>query len=157
MKKILFLCLLACNTVAYAQTDVQLDEVVVTGTEVKQAIPLNEQPVSYSKIGETEMENNAVTSVKTAAMYIPNLFVPDYGSKLTSAMFVRGVGSRINTPAVGLYVDDMAVKEKSAFDVNFDDVTSVTVLRGSQSTIYGRNAMGTQVRGRDKNITRRNH
>ena len=142
MKKILFLCLLACNTVAYAQTDVQLDEVVVTGTEVKQAIPLNEQPVSYSKIGETEMENNAVTSVKTAAMYIPNLFVPDYGSKLTSAMFVRGVGSRINTPAVGLYVDDMAVKEKSAFDVNFDDVTSVTVLRGSQSTIYGRNAMG---------------
>ena len=33
--------------------------------------------------------------------------MPDYGSSLTSALYIRGIGSRINTPAVGLYVDNI--------------------------------------------------
>jgi len=43
--------------------------------------------------------------MKDISSYIPNLFIPDYGSKLTSPVYIRGIGSKINAPSVGLYVD----------------------------------------------------
>lgn len=68
--------------------------------------------------------------------------MPDYGTKLTSPIYIRGVGSRINSPSVGLYVDGIPYLEKSAFDFNFSDINLFEVLRGPQGTLYGRNTMG---------------
>jgi outer membrane receptor protein involved in Fe transport len=68
--------------------------------------------------------------------------MPDYGSKLTSPVYIRGVGNRINTPSVGLYVDGIPYFEKAAFNFDFFDVERIEVLRGPQGTLYGRNAMG---------------
>lgn len=70
------------------------------------------------------------------------MFIPDYGSRLTSAVYIRGIGSRINTPSVGLYVDNIPYIDKSAFDFSYADVERIDVLRGPQGTLYGRNAMG---------------
>lgn len=72
--------------------------------------------------------------------------MPDYGSSLTSAAYIRGIGSRINTPAVGLYVDNVGYADKSAYDIELLDVERVDVLRGPQATLYGRNAMGGLLR-----------
>ena len=68
--------------------------------------------------------------------------MPDYGSKITSAVYIRGIGSRINTPAVGLYVDNIPYIDKSAFDFNFYDIERIDILRGPQGTLYGRNHDG---------------
>ena len=68
--------------------------------------------------------------------------MPDYGSKLTSPVYIRGIGSRINSPSVGIYVDDVPYFEKAAFDFDFFDIDRVEVLRGPQGTLYGRNTMG---------------
>ena len=72
--------------------------------------------------------------------------MPDYGSRLTSAMYIRGIGSRINTPAVGMYVDNIPYLDKSAFDFNFYDIERLDILRGPQGTLYGRNTMGGLVK-----------
>lgn len=77
---------------------------------------------------------------------VPNLFVPDYGSRQTAALYMRGIGSRIGSPAVGLYVDNLPYYDKSAYDFTYYDIESVEVLRGPQSTLYGRNTMGGLVR-----------
>ena len=115
---------------------------VVIASDPKTTGALSEQPFSYSELKADDIEQFGIRSVKDAALFVPNLFMPDYGSKLTSAIYIRGIGSRINTPAVGLYVDDAAYTDKSAFDFDFLGVERIEVLRGPQSTLYGRNAMG---------------
>ena len=92
------------------------------------------------------MQANRITSLKSASNIVPNFFMPDYGSRLTSAMYIRGIGSRINTPAVGLYVDNIPYLDKSAFDFNFYDIERLDILRGPQGTLYGRNTMGGLVK-----------
>ena len=61
-------------------------------------------------------------------------------------MYIRGIGSRINTPAVGLYVDNIPFIDKSAFDFNYSDIERIDIMRGPQSTLYGRNTMGGLIR-----------
>jgi len=68
--------------------------------------------------------------------------MPDYGSKLTSPVYIRGIGSRINSPSVGLYVDHVPYFEKASFDFDFFDIKRIEVLRGPQGTLFGRNTMG---------------
>ena len=58
------------------------------------------------------MQANQVNSVKRLSGLIPNIFIPEYGSKLTTSIYIRGIGSRINTPAIGLYVDNIPYIDK---------------------------------------------
>lgn len=122
-----------------------IDEVVVAA-DPKTIGDAASQPVSYTVVSAAPLRSAGNSGLKDVMRYTPNLFMPDYGSQLTSAIYIRGIGSRINNPAVGVYVDDVACQEKAAFDASFDDVTRVDVLRGPQSTLYGRNAMGGLLR-----------
>lgn len=118
-----------------------LKEVSVSSS-VKQIGNLSTSSLSSTTIEIGVKEKAEVRSLKNISGKAPNFFMPDYGTSLTSAIYIRGIGSRINTPAVGLYVDDMPYIDKSAFSFNFADIKSIEVLRGPQCTLYGRNAMG---------------
>lgn len=118
-----------------------LDEIEVVSM-IKETGTMQQQPSSVSIVGQKDMETRHITSIKGVSNLVPNFFMPDYGSRLTSAIYIRGVGARMNTPAVGLYVDDIPYIDKSAFDFDFCDVERVEVLHGPQSTLYGRNTMG---------------
>lgn len=108
----------------------------------KQNNNLSVQPISATTLSGNILEQNHVVNIKEVTAMIPNFFMPDYGSKMLSPVYIRGIGSRINAPSVGLYVDGMPYFDRSAFDVNISDVESIEVLRGPQGTIYGRNTMG---------------
>lgn len=122
----------------------ELDEIEVVST--KEHGGIRQQTSAISVIRSQQIEDSRITSLKESAPYVPNLFIPDYGSRLTSAIYIRGVGSRINTPAVGLYVDNVPYTDKSAFDFPFYDIERIDVLRGPQGTLYGRNTMGGLLR-----------
>lgn len=117
-----------------------LDEIIIRS--FKQNITLDNTPISASKISFNEINQMNISNLKSLSSFIPNLFVPDYGSKLTSPIYIRGIGSKINNPSVGLYVDGVPFFEKSAFDFDFNEIDQVEVLRGPQGTLYGRNTMG---------------
>lgn len=124
---------------------IDIEEVVVIATP-KENNRLRQQATSSTSFSQSAMRNNSVTSVKSLSALVPNLFIPDYGSKLTTSVYIRGIGSRINTPAVGLYVDNIPFIDKSAFDFNYSDIERIDVMRGPQGTLYGRNTMGGLIR-----------
>lgn len=127
------------------QTDslrnIQIEELVVIASP-KSNSSLRELPTATTQLTQLDMRTNQITSLKSLNALVPNIFIPDYGSKLTSAIYIRGIGSRINTPSVGLYVDNIPYLDKSAFDFNCSDIERIEVLRGPQSTLFGRNTMG---------------
>lgn len=99
-------------------------------------------PNSVSIISSKQIETLGINSLTDITATVANLFMPDYGSKLTSPIYIRGIGSRINAPSVGLYVDHVPYFEKAAFNFDFFDISRIEVLRGPQGTQYGRNTMG---------------
>lgn len=120
---------------------IDIEEVVIIAAP-KENRKLRELPTASTLLSQKDMQANHVTSVKCLSGLVPNLFIPDYGSKLTTSIYIRGIGSRINTPSIGLYVDNIPYIDKSAFDFNYSDIERIDVLRGPQGTLYGRNTMG---------------
>lgn len=116
------------------------DEVVIVA--FKSNNKLSVQPVSASLLSATMIEDRNINTIKDLTAHVPNFFMPDYGSKLTSPVYIRGIGSRINSPSVGLYVDGIPYFDRSSFDFNLNDIERIEILRGPQGTIYGRNTMG---------------
>jgi outer membrane receptor protein involved in Fe transport len=121
-------------------TTVRLKEVTVKSS--KELHELKSLPASVSLVSESKLAGNEIFSLKDLSSFIPNLFMPDYGSRLTSPIYIRGIGSKIGSPSVGLYVDGVPYFEKACFDFEFSDIQSIEVLRGPQGTLYGRNTMG---------------
>lgn len=120
--------------------DVELSEVVVTAS--KSNLKQKEMPAAVSIIPLNSIKANEVTSLTQIGALAPNFVMPSYGSKLTSPVYIRGIGSRINNPSIGLYVDNVPYFEKSAFEFDFFDLERIEILRGPQGTLYGRNSMG---------------
>ena len=114
----------------------------VTVTAIKQTSDLRTQATAVTTIGRKEIERNHIVSTKTAACMVPNFFIPDYGSRMTSTIYVRGLGARIDQPAMGLNIDNIPIMCKENYDVDLLDISRIEMLRGPQSTLYGRNAMG---------------
>ena len=119
---------------------VVLDEVVIQS--FKQTGNTNLLPSSASVVSKTDLQNQNILDIKDISSFIPNLFMPDYGAKLTSPVYIRGIGSKINDPSVGLYVDGVPYFQKSALDFDMNEIESIEILRGPQGTLYGRNTMG---------------
>jgi outer membrane receptor protein involved in Fe transport len=123
-----------------ASRKISLDEIMIKSPKIQSSI--RQLPASISIVKAHNLESGEVNSLKDLSSAIPNFFMPDYGSKLTSPVYIRGIGSRINSPSVGVYVDNVPYFEKAAFDFDFFDIERVEVLRGPQGTLYGRNTMG---------------
>ncbi|MCE5320536.1 MAG: TonB-dependent receptor [Bacteroidales bacterium] len=128
----------------------RIEELTFVSTP-KETYFLNQLPASATILNKTEAESSGRNSIKGLSGVISNLYIPDYGSKITSAVYIRGIGSRFSpAPSVGLYVDNVPYIDKSAFDFEFLDIERIEVLRGPQGTLYGRNALGGIVHVRTK-------
>ncbi|GHT34403.1 TonB-dependent receptor [Bacteroidia bacterium] len=118
-----------------------VDEVVITSS-TKETNGLRTLPGSASLITPQAINERRIDALKDISSLVPNLYIPDYGAKLTSAIYIRGIGARSSGQSVGLYVDNVPYLDKSTFDFELMDVQRIEVLRGPQGTLYGRNAMG---------------
>lgn len=118
----------------------ELGEVQVSAS--RNNAKLKEIPASISVISSKALDETGIKTLSGLTATIPNLFMGDYGSKLTSPIYIRGIGSKINAPSVGLYVDRVPFFEKCSFAFDFFDIEQVEVLRGPQGTLYGRNTIG---------------
>lgn len=122
----------------------ELEEVEVIGSSfiMRQTGTLNKMPGTYSLITPLQIEQFNIHSITDLSSVVPNFYMPDYGSRLTSAIYVRGIGARSSDQTIGLYVDGVPVMNKAGFNMEMQGLQAIEVLNGPQGTLYGRNAMG---------------
>ena len=127
-----------------------LDEVVVV-SQSKEYQKLRQQPMSSTVLTANEMATLNIHDLRDASNYVPSFVMPAYGSRYTSSMYVRGIGARVNSPSMGIYVDNIPLMSKSAFNTHFHGIERVDILRGAQGALYGMNTEGGLVRIYTKN------
>lgn len=114
----------------------------VTVTAIKQAADLTLHPLAGTVVNRAQIERLNIVSVRGASELAPNVYMPQYGSRMTSSIYVRGIGARIDQPVVGLNIDNVPFLNKDNYDFDIPDIARMEIIRGAQSTLYGRNTMG---------------
>jgi iron complex outermembrane receptor protein len=127
-----------------AGTAVGIEEIVVTAEKIKSN--LHETPAAITALSGPALITAGVTSPLDLAMLVPGVTFRTHNS--VTQMFIRGVGSNIDSPQVvpgvatqmnGMYVP------REATGGSFYDLENVEVLPGPQGTLYGRDAAGGTV------------
>ena len=123
---------------------VPVQDTLQAGTVValKESIPLSQVASPVSSIRPELMRATGTYRPNSLSGMVPGLHIPDYGTSMTSTIYLRGLGSRMENPVLGLYLDGIPILDKNAYDFDWEAVRGVTLLRGPQGTLYGRNTMG---------------
>ena len=117
--------------------DMVLDTVVVIAKDGSHSPAPSATTISYQ-----QLSIQPALTPKDIAPAIPNLVMPAYGSAMTSSIYVRGLGSRLDQPVIQILIDGVPVLDKNAFDSETIDLRRITFRAGPHGTLYGRNSMG---------------
>lgn len=113
-----------------------------TVVAAKQRVRLEQLASPGNRLSSERIARQGILRPQSLSAVIPGLHIPDYGASLTSTIYIRGLGSRMENPALALYVDDIPILDKNAYDFDWVGIREAEMLRGPQGTLYGRNSMG---------------
>ena len=129
-----------------APSSESVDSVLLQAVDIVSSVKISDDEAvntySTTSLRRADLENRHISSVKELSAIAPNFYQPDYGSRMTSSMYVRGFGSRIDQPVVGMNIDGVPVMNKNNYDFELFDIDRVQVMRGAQGLLYGRNTSG---------------
>jgi iron complex outermembrane receptor protein len=123
-----------------------LEEIVVTAR--KREENLQDVGLAVSALSQTEIEQQFARDIKGLANVAPNLIIDDtsQGPGGNAAIFLRGIGvadvEKNFDPAVAVVIDDIFIGANSGSILRSIDLESVSVARGPQGTMFGRNTIG---------------
>lgn len=117
-----------------------LDEVVVTAN--KQEEGLKNIQGAVSSLSSKTIQNSRIVDLSGLTGIIPNYIYQELGSGFTAIQSIRGIQVFSNNPAISTYIDDVNNLDIIANGIVLSDIDRIEVLRGPQSTLFGRNAMG---------------
>lgn len=125
------------------------DSEKVTQLRDVEIVSVKQMPVNIlepvSRLDSAIISSTNVKSMKGVSEIAPNIYMPEYGSRMTSSIYVRGLGTRIDQPVVGLNVDNVPYLNKDNYDFELIDLERIEVIRGSSGVLNGRNALGGQI------------
>lgn len=130
--------LMSLGTAAHAQSVLP----VVTVTANKQAQPLESVAASVSAFDGADLEAAGIDSLEGVARMTPGFTFQSSGQSGLQPPVMRGLTASIMgfSSSVALVVDGVPTLRGQGFDDNLLGIERVEVLRGPQSTLYGRNA-----------------
>ncbi|MEO0032596.1 MAG: hypothetical protein RIS94_2354, partial [Pseudomonadota bacterium] len=120
----------------------QGNEILVTATKREQT--LQDVPVAVSVTTAQTIERAQIRDIKDLTSVVPSLRVNQLQSSANTNFIIRGFGNGANNagiePSVGVFVDGVYRSRSAAQIGDFPDVQRIEVLRGPQSTLFGKNA-----------------
>ena len=142
---------LGLSSVAYAQDATAPDEetasededvIIVTATKREQT--LQEVPISVSVTSGETIERAQVRDLNDLQTLVPSLKVGQLQSSANTNFIIRGFGNGANNagiePSVGVFIDGVYRSRSAAQIGDLANISRVEVLRGPQSTLFGKNA-----------------
>ena len=123
-----------------AAQGLMLEEVVVTAT--KRSVGLQDVPISLSVMSGEKIVEQGIDSLEDLSVYMPNVHISQ--SMGGDALFIRGIGSGENTgfeQSVGTFVDGVYFGRGQSSRSTFLDIERVEILKGPQSTLFGKNTV----------------
>lgn len=118
------------------------NEIVVTATKREQT--LQDVPVAVTVTTAQTIERAQIRDIRDLSTVVPSLRVNTLQSSASTNFYIRGFGNGANNagiePSVGLFVDGVYRSRSAAMISDLPDVQRIEVLRGPQSTLFGKNA-----------------
>jgi iron complex outermembrane receptor protein len=135
---------------AYAQTAPQADteaaddsgnEIIVTAT--KRAQTLQDVPISVSVTDAKTVEQASINDLFDLQSMVPSLKVPQFNNSAQTNFIIRGFGNGSGNigieSSVGVFIDGVYRSRSAAAISDLPEVERIEVLRGPQSTLFGKN------------------
>lgn len=149
--------LCAATTPAFAQDSISADDAVgadsvdtvdygndIIVTASKRSQTLQDTPVAVSVTSAADLENSQIRDLIDLQSSVPSLRVGQLQSSANTNFIIRGFGNGANNPgiepSVGVFIDGVYRSRSAAQIGDLPNVERVEVLRGPQSTLFGKNA-----------------
>lgn len=119
-----------------------LEEVIVTAAKREQT--LQEIPIAVSVVTAESIEQAQVLDIKDLQTLVPSLRVTQLQGSAQTNFIIRGFGNGANNagiePSVGVFIDGVYRSRVGSALADLPKLERVEVLRGPQSTLFGKNA-----------------
>jgi outer membrane receptor protein involved in Fe transport len=118
------------------------NQILVTAT--KREKTLQDVPVAVTVTTADTIERGQIRDLRDLQTVVPSLSVGQRQSSAQTNFFIRGFGNGANNPgiepSVGVFVDNVYRSRTASQIMDLPDVQRIEVLRGPQSTLFGKNA-----------------
>ncbi|MEY3267816.1 MAG: Ferripyoverdine receptor precursor [Pseudomonadota bacterium] len=137
---------LAVSGTAFAQTTAAANEAddLIIVTASKRTATLQDTPISVSVTGKSQIEQSQIRDLKDLQTLVPSLRVNQLQSSANTNFIIRGFGNGANNagiePSVGVFIDGVYRSRSAAQIGDLPNLERIEVLRGPQSTLFGKNA-----------------
>jgi iron complex outermembrane receptor protein len=114
----------------------------ITVTAQREPEDVQESPASVTAVTSAMLEESGARTVSEAAQYAPNTFFTEFTARKVSNPRFRGLGASPTNPGVVTYIDGVPQLHASSSSIELAGIEQIEFVRGPQSTLFGRNALG---------------
>lgn len=128
---------------ASAQEEAENSNIIVV-TASRREESLQDVPIAVTALSGETLENAGVGSVESLASIAPSVTFTQSSNDQNNSINIRGVGTSVFSQgvesSVSVVVDDVVMARQAMGFQDLVDIERVEVLRGPQSTLFGKNA-----------------
>jgi iron complex outermembrane receptor protein len=121
----------------------ELGDIEITSNARMRPEDIQQIPIGISHYSAKNIQDAKIDRMEVLTQLTPNMSLSKSQSLGTSFLSIRGISQvRNSEPPIATVIDDVLQINSRQFTRELYDIEAIEVLRGPQSALYGRNAIG---------------